>query len=146
MSDPLDQIARQLIRDEGSKVRDGRHMPYLDTVGKWTLGYGRNITDCGISEDEARLLLENDIVGCIGELVATFPWFAKLDDARQAAMVNLCFNLGLSKLRTFHRTLDAMRSGDYESAAYALLQSKYATQVGARAKRVSEQIRTGAWV
>jgi lysozyme len=139
MSDYMARMRKQLIRDEGIETR-----PYTDTVGKLTIGVGRNLTDRGISEEEALHLLDNDIALCHGELLA-LPWFEKLDEVRQAAMVNLCFNMGMTKLMTFRRTLEAMRVGDYESASYALLQSKYATQVGNRAKRVSEQIRTGVW-
>lgn len=146
MTGPFDQITRQLMRDEGSSIRHGRHLPYVDTVGKTTIGYGRNLTDRGLSEDETRLMLENDIVGCIGELASTFPWFEKLDEPRQGAMVNLCFNLGLTKLLKFPVFLSYMKIGNWEQAAVSLLQSRYAEQVGNRALRVSEQIRRGEWI
>lgn len=144
-SDYIEPVRQQLMRDEGSRVRNGRHYPYVDTVGKTTLGWGRNLTDRGISEDEARYLLDNDIAICIGELVTRFPWFEKLDGARQGALVNLCFNLGITKLSKFHTTMGYMRVGNFEAAAVSLLQSKYADQVGNRALRVAEQIRSGAW-
>lgn len=46
-----------LIRHEGLKLK-----PYRDTVGKLTIGAGRNLNDLGISEREAMFLLDNDIM------------------------------------------------------------------------------------
>lgn len=142
----LEQMKQQLMRDEGSKIVNGRHYPYTDTVGKTTVGWGRNLTDRGLSEDEAQLMLENDVVIAIGELVARFPWFEHLDEVRQGALVNLCFNMGSARLAKFHTTLGFLRAGNYENASISLLQSKYADQVGNRALRVAEQIRSGQWV
>ena len=34
---------------------------YTDTVGKLTIGVGRNLTDRGLSDDEIDYLLANDI-------------------------------------------------------------------------------------
>ena len=36
-------------------------VPYRDTLGNWTVGYGRNLTDKGLSREEATLLCKNDI-------------------------------------------------------------------------------------
>ena len=48
-----DKLLSDLVRDEGLRLR-----PYADTVGKTTIGVGRNLTDVGISHDEALALLE----------------------------------------------------------------------------------------
>lgn len=58
-------------------------------------------------------------------------------------MINLCFNLGLTKLRKFVKALDAMKNKKYKEAAKEFLDSKWANQVGERAKEVTEMIRTG---
>ena len=70
-----DFTLRQLIkRHEGSHKQNGRHYPYVDSVGKWTLGYGRNIEDNGISDVEADYLLTNDIATTLYELKGAFPF------------------------------------------------------------------------
>jgi len=43
-----------LVHHEGLRLK-----PYLDTSGKWTIGVGRNLSDSGISEEEAFYLLRS---------------------------------------------------------------------------------------
>ena len=51
-----DIVKAQLKVDEGVKLK-----PYKDTVGKLTIGCGRNLDDIGISYTEVDYLLENDL-------------------------------------------------------------------------------------
>ena len=49
-------------RHEGTgPMQNGRLMPYHDSVGKLTIGYGRNIEDTGVTPEEALYLLQNDL-------------------------------------------------------------------------------------
>lgn len=113
-----------LIEHEGVRLK-----PYTDTVGKLTIGVGRNLDDVGISHQEAMLMLDNDISAAENDLLHQFPWYADLDTERQAAMINLRFNMGLKGLMTFKRFLAAMSLGLYHEAAGELLDSKWAKQV-----------------
>ena len=45
------------------------------------------------------------------------PWFAEIDSVRQDALINLCFNLGMTRLLGFKNALTAMSVGDYDKAA-----------------------------
>jgi len=136
----LARLVSQLQRHEGLRLK-----PYLDSVGKLTIGYGRNLDANGISHDEADYLLGNDIERAHADLVRSLPWFSSLDSTRQAAMVNLCFNLGLTRLLGFEHALRAMSLQRYEDAADEFLDSKWARQVGQRAVELAGMIRTGAW-
>jgi len=129
-------LLKQLELHEGKK-----RFPYKDTVGKITIGIGRNLADVGLSEDEIKYLLENDIVKCRRNLDAAFPWWRELSEPRQHVMIDMIFNLGLAGLSKFIRTLEAIRSGEYDLAADRMLQSRWASQVGQRAKRLSEMMR-----
>jgi lysozyme len=60
-------------------------------------------------------------------------------------MINLCFNLGISRLRKFKLALRAMEVRDYEDAADEFLDSLWATQVGQRAMEVTYMIRFGEY-
>lgn len=133
-------ITQQLIRDEGVRLK-----PYLDTVGKTTIGIGRNLTDIGISDREARFLLANDIQHVENALSQAFPWTDALDGIRRSALVNMSFNLGIGGLSGFKNMLSHLQAGEYDSAAEAMTDSKWAEQVGARAQRLALQIRTGQW-
>ena len=132
-----DALRAQLIRHEGLRL-----FPYIDTVGKTSIGVGRNLTDRGITDAEARLLLDNDINAVLNGL-QVFAWFGVLDPVRQRAFCDLCFNLGLPRLRGFVKMLDAAGRSDWGTAATELLDSAYAKQVGQRAQTVAAQLRTG---
>lgn len=134
------KLREQLIRHEGY-----RQFPYRDTVGKLTIGCGRNLDDVGISRTEAETLLDWDIAHAEAGLRQRYVWFPDLDPVRQAVLVNMTFNMGLVTLGQFRNTLAMVASGDYEGAALGMLQSKWATQVGNRAKELAEMMRTGAW-
>jgi lysozyme len=140
------RVRAQLQRDEGSKVRGGRHIPYKDTVGKLTIGYGHNLDDNGLKQKFVDLILDDDIRDAIADLVVRLPWFERLDPERQAVLVNMGFNLGVLGLLQFKRTLESIRIGDYELAAIQMLESRWADQVGDRALRLADQMRTGRWV
>jgi lysozyme len=143
-TDARARLNAQLLIDEGLRLK-----PYRDSVGKLTIGIGRNLDDVGISRIEALYLLENDIDRAIRDCVAAFPWYVALDPVRQTALVNLTFNMGIGNtkrgLRSFVNTLAAMGRGDYAAAADGLRRSKYARQVGARAERVAQLIETGTF-
>jgi lysozyme len=122
--------------------------PYTDTVGKVTIGVGRNLTDRGLTKEECRHLLANDIEISVGELKMNFHWFAKLDDTRQAALVDLHFNLGINRLKTFTKTLRLIEKcilGDdlWSKVAEELLDSKWAGQVGQRAQTLARMLELG---
>lgn len=133
-------LTSQLVRDEGLRLK-----PYRDTVGKLTIGVGRNLSDVGISRDEALLLLANDISRAESELAEHLPWTSKLDDARLGVLIAMAFNLGIGGLLAFKDALGHIKTAEYDLAAKALLQSKWAVQVGGRAERLAEQLRTGQW-
>lgn len=121
-----------------------RLKPYEDVLnGDITIGVGRNLDALGLSEEEVLYLLENDINRCDKELIHNFKWYPDLCRARQDAMINLCFNLGISKLLGFKKALGAMGRRDYDKAADEFLDSKWARQVGNRAIEVTDMIRKG---
>ena len=132
------KLKAELTRDEGY-----RKLPYKDTVGKLTIGVGRNLDDVGLSAPEIDILLTNDIKRVVGELSAAFEWFGGLSDARQRVLANMCFNLGIARLRGFKKMLAAMQAGDVETAAKEMLDSTWAKQVGARATRLADMWRVG---
>jgi lysozyme len=94
-----------LKRDEGFRA-----YPYLDCCGrrwrecrcpirgKLTIGYGRNLDDVPLSPEEGGVLLDTDIARATGGVHGMLPWSQALDPARHDALVNIAFNLGISKL------------------------------------------------
>ena len=124
----MDNIVDMLIRHEGLKLK-----PYRDTVGKLTIGVGRNLDDLGLTENEARYLLENDLGRIRCELDDALPWWRALDHPRQTVLLNMAFNMGVPRLLTFTKFLHALAHGEYQTAAGEMLDSLWAKQVHRRA-------------
>jgi lysozyme len=133
-------LEKMLELHEGKETK-----PYVDTVGKVTIGIGRNLTDRGLSEDEIQYLFRNDIRIATQELEWAFPWVRRLDEVRKAVLIDMSFNMGMPVLKTFKNTLAAVETAQYEKASKLMLQSKWATQVGNRAKRLSKMMQSGEW-
>jgi len=132
------RLGVQLNLDEGRKEK-----PYTDTVGKITIGVGHNLTDKGLPQQIIDMLLEIDIDDAERDLVNNLPWYGMLDPIRQEVLVNMCFNMGWPVLAQFKNTLDLIKTGQYDKAADAMLASKWAKQVGARANRLASKMRNG---
>lgn len=130
-----EQVLQDLLVDEGVRLK-----PYKDTVGKLTIGIGRNLDDRGITRDEAIYLCKNDIEACI-EQAYTLDWFAGMPDNVKSAVVNMVFNLGLDGFLEFRKTIAYLKNRQFKEASEEMLNSKWARQVGMRAIRLSNLIK-----
>lgn len=128
-----------LIQDEGLKLK-----PYLDTQGKTTVGVGRNITDVGISFDEAMVLLDSDIRRA-RQAAQILPWFSNLNSVRQDVVLNMIFNMGLGGFLEFKSMIAALANEKFGIAATEMLNSHWAGQVGDRAKRLAQMMTLGVY-
>jgi lysozyme len=112
-------------------------------VGKITIGVGRNLTDQGITEAEAHILLSNDISRVMWEVGGKAPWYHDMTEARQLGFLNMAFNMGWPRLSGFQKMLSALQAGDYETAARECLDSKWSAQVKDRAVRIATAFKEG---
>ena len=118
--------------------------PYKDAVGKTTIGYGRNLSDRGVSPDEAEYLLENDLrIALIDAQALLGAHWDGLSDNRKAVLVDMALNLGKPRLAAFVEFLEALKAGDYERAADEMMDSLWARQVRRRAVALTKIIREG---
>lgn len=155
----------QLILHEGLRLE-----VYKCPADYWTIGVGRNletkslsrgeqqyILGCdeltpqqvinilkrrGITKEEALVLLAHDIQDCEQDL-KQFDWFDRLDPVRKKVVIDMRFNLGPGGFRGFKKMIAALAAGDYKAAAAEMVDSKWYHQVGARARRLVEMMRTG---
>lgn len=125
-----------------AREEDFRSKPYRCKAGKLTIGIGWNL-DAGISERLAALVFHEQVGEIEAALLAKFPWFKRLTEARRAALVSMAFQMGLQGLYGFKNTLRYIEAGDYENAARNMLQSKWARQTPARAERTAYMMRYG---
>lgn len=128
-----------LIQDEGMRLR-----PYLDTAGKLTIAVGRNLEDVGLSEDEAMTLLRNDIAKARVS-ASKLQFFSRLDPVRQDVVIMMIFNMGAAKFAGFSRMIAALERLDFEAAANEMLASHWASQIGKRAVRLAQMMRSGEY-
>jgi lysozyme len=119
---------------EGNEGR--MHLPYKDTVGKLTIGVGFNLTDVGLYDEEIDFILRMKLM--LPLKIAT--WEALSKD-QQLCLMDMYYNLGWPRLSKFKRMLKHIDDGKYDKAAEELLNSKYASQVGQRAKRNADLLR-----
>ncbi len=136
--DQLRLLHAELLRDEGLRLK-----PYRDRKGYLTIGIGRNLDTVGISVEESHLLCLHDMERAEKALNTHCPWWGQLDPVRQRVLVNMTFNLGIQKLCGFTQFLEALQHQDYERAAGAMLDSRWAEQVQARATRLADMMRRG---
>ncbi len=151
----LQEAVRRLKINEGVVLS-----LYICKSGYPTIGIGRNIltnplTDeerkvCGnyekgITPNMAEYLCRNDIKKFTLLLKSNIPLFNKLDDERQFVLLDMCFNLGLQGLLKFKNMLYDLTIGNYRGASKELLNSRYAQQVGNRAKRNAYTLEFGKW-
>ena len=143
-----------IYRNEGM-----RQKPYLDCCGKpwrecvcppekkgWlSIGPGINL-DEGLSATILHSIFQDKFEHAKQDLNRVFPWAAsRLNDARYTVLLDLVYNMGIGRLQGFKNTMAAIKAEDWQRAHDELLDSKYATQVGERAKRNARQLLTGEW-
>ena len=136
----MKNLREMIKRHEGVETH-----AYKCSQNKTTIGVGRNIDPdggIGLSEAEIDYLLNNDINRCIDEL-SGFVWFPDLNQERQNAIIDMVFNLGITRFKGFKNAIDAMSKSDFDTAADEFYDSRWAKQVGNRAIEICEMIRKG---
>lgn len=136
----LQKVYDRLTRHEGCKLK-----VYTDTEGHPTIGIGRALDTNGITLDEARYLLVNDVQRTITALRQRFAWFDHLDSVRQEVCVNMAFNLGVGGFAAFKNTIQAIEERRFGDGAREMLDSHWAQQVGGRAVELARAMESGRW-
>jgi len=133
----IDKFTQLWIKQcEGLKLET-----YIDTTGHLTVGWGRNLQN-GIRLDEAELMFQNDLKQTIEELEGC-AWYLIQPINVKNALINMNFNLGITRLNGFKKMIAALEKKDYTIASIEALDSLWAKQVGQRAKDVALMIRQG---
>ena len=140
----MTDIEAMLRHHEGERLT-----PYVDSVGKVTIGIGRNLTDKGISAEECRSFLYRDIADAMEDVLHCFSCYDQLSRPRQLVLVSMAYNLGRAKLAKFVRFIGAVHLGKWDEAADELLDSKAAKQdAPARYQQLAKMMRenVSVWV
>lgn len=133
------------------RIHEGyREFPYDDKTsnrvqGKVTIGYGRNLNDKGVNQNEAELMLDNDLSYLITQLPKRISFFGKLDDVRQAILCDMAYNIGINGLLGFNNMLDSIEKADYADAAFEIFESKLHNEEPLRTADLIGMMRSGHW-
>jgi lysozyme len=134
---PLTQnLILQLTTHEGLRLK-----PYRCPAGKLTIGIGRNLEDKGITEQEARMLLENDIQECLEDITPLFDDFDALPEPVRQVLVDMRFNLGPGGFRQFKKMIAAVNERNFTEAAAQMKDSRWYRQVGNRAETLTAMMK-----
>ena len=141
----IDKLREQLKIDEGVK-----YQIYNDHLGYATFGIGHLITPkdpehnqpvgTEISEERVNEAFDKDVELFINESKKIFPDFDDKPEEVKQVVVNMCFNLGEPRLSQFKKFIAAINEKDWDEAAHQMMDSKWANQVGERAKRLARRI------
>lgn len=135
------ELLALLKRHEGLRL-----LPYRDTRGVLTIGYGHNLAE-PIAPDVAELQLKRDIEAVthqVAGVIEDAAW-SQLAPARQAALVDMGF-MGPAKLARFEKMIAAIRAADWQKAHDECLNSHWAVEVKQeRATRDADMLLTGEW-
>lgn len=127
---------------EGHEGR--RQRPYKCTANKWTVGIGRNLEAIDLPDPIIDQWFAEDLATARANC-SKYEWFKSLSEVRQAACIDLMFNLGPGGFAEFRRFIQAMSTQSYPWAAAELLDSAWYRQVGRRAPRIRSMILKDEW-
>ena len=130
-------------------------LPYPDSKGIWTIGFGRNIEANPFSDYEKKLcrqmggateafftwLMEEDVKRHMDEVLRNLPWLASKPPAVRFFVTDLNYGMGWSELSKFTRTLGLLQIGKYSETAAHLPSTGWYKDVGRRAVRWCEILR-----
>ncbi len=125
---------------------------YGDRVTKGCVlqGYGRCVnnikTPATISKATANKWLAADLIKCEAKLDAHMPWWRNVSVVRQAALLDMTYNMGIDKLKTFKQFLHHMQNKNYALASRSLTNSRWAKQVGVRSREIRHAIKHDRWI
>ena len=114
---------------------------YVDTTGHLTIGWGHNLVD-GITQEMAEFIFQCDFKQAVDELEKC-DWYTIQPQGVKNALINMNFNLGITKMEGFKKMIAALLAKDYTTAALEALDSRWANQVHKRANDIAVMIRAG---
>jgi lysozyme len=125
----IDSLYNQLIKYEGFRLK-----PYRNSNGHLIIGIGRDIEKKGITHEEARRFLENDIAECVKDLATIFPnHFVRMPELLQRVLIDMRFQLGPGGFRGFKMMIRAVRRDDLPGMIREMKNSNWYRQTTERA-------------
>ena len=144
----IELCKEQIKRHEGEVLNI-----YEDSLGYKTLGVGHLCqpndpeydwaVGTPVSQEVVDMYYEDDFDKHYMEAIHVFgsheDW-DELPEVIQRVLVNMCFNLGGSRLSKFRNMLKACRNHDWKEMAVQMEDSRWYRQVGRRSKELQDMV------
>ena len=128
-------LTARLMAEEGFRA-----LPYRDSRGILTVGYGRNLT-VPFTHDEGRYLLASSLDRNAATFIKAWPPFDDMPHEVRAALLDAAFELGPDGVLGFKKMLAHAAAGEWEAAAKEAISSKWDAETPTRAHRLAEVFR-----
>jgi len=126
---------------EAVKLSEGfRDKVYKDTLGIDTIGYGFAIKDLVLDKDIAETILRRKLDSLIERVNKRFAFVKDLPEAGQDVIYEMCYQMGVSGVSKFKKTLLYLENKEFRMASKEMLDSRWARQTPNRANRLSDII------
>ena len=137
MSNVMYELEKRIKEHEGLRLK-----PYADDKGNITIGYGHNLTDNGITTQQAELLFDDDIRTAKQEIAGKMLYFVvKLPAEKYGVLIELVFWIGIGKVLGFKKMLSALKAEDWNKAADELLDSRLGREYPTRTGELADVLR-----
>ena len=121
------------------KISEGyRSKVYQCTAGYDTIGYGFAIKDLELDEDICDMILERKIAKLVKRVGDRLPYLYTVPIEVHDVLVEMAYQMGVSGLLKFKKTLMYIETKDYKDASVEMLDSRWAKQTPNRAKKLSD--------
>tara|TARA_R110000787_G_C13142376_1_gene417430 strand:- start:24 stop:551 length:528 start_codon:yes stop_codon:yes gene_type:complete len=137
---------------------------YEDSKGNRTIGIGFNLEDAGnrsflkkqgidinelflgreLSDRETKTLYNHSLTQAFNDAQKYDPNFAQRPEAVKMTLVDMAFNLGLTKLNKFEKMKEGLMNNDYQTAADEMVDSLWYNQVQSRGPRMVDVMRSAS--
>jgi len=139
----MSTVVRETLVEDIKKEEGYRSSVYLDTLDKPTIGYGFLIDTLELQEDICELILMRKLEKLIKNIKFNFKWFDDMPDKVQDVIISMCYQLGVSGVSKFKKTVQLIKNKQWDRASVEMLDSKWAReQTPQRAKRLSEIVKS----
>ena len=135
----------KMMQDLINSVKENegyRKMVYKDSLGIDTIGYGFAIKDLELDEDICEEILKRKLDRLVDRVTKKWGWVINLPIEAQEVIYEMCYQMGISGVSKFKKTLLFFESHEFKMAAKEMLDSKWAkSDSPQRAKRMSDIIK-----
>ena len=133
-----DTLIEDIKREEGYRAS-----VYLDSLQKPTIGYGFLIDSLELQEDICQLILMRKLEKLIKTIKFNFKWFDDMPEKIKDVIINMCYQLGVSGVSKFKKTIQFMKNRQWDKASVEMLDSKWGReQTPQRALRLSKTVKS----